>query len=146
MFCPIAMSNLRYILDAVPDCYVVISSTWRVYGYDYCRQVLNGNGLDVSRVIGYTPTHCEDVLGKIVRTDAVRGHQIQAWLNTYAKTPTYGQVERIAILDDDSDMGHLKRYLFKTDTAHGLQLATAEDVSAWLKGGDSSKLRYTGKE
>lgn len=50
-------------------------------------------------------------------SDKQRGHEIAAWLE---KNP---DIERFVILDDDSDMAHLKEHLVQTSWLTGLQLS-----------------------
>lgn len=120
-FCPIACSNVQYLLDKFPDLSIVVSSTWRSRGLMYVRAVLDRNGVDPKRVVGVTPTFGEDLDGKAPTQliggqsypATVRGHQIQAWLNAHR------EVGQFVIVDDDSDMAHLIGYLVKTDGGEG---------------------------
>jgi len=77
---------------------IVVSSVWR-----HCRpnwkEVLYNGGLDPNiEVIGKTPHH---TLGR------PRGEEIQEWLDEHP------EVENFIIIDDDSDMVHLKDHLVK---------------------------------
>lgn len=57
-----------------------------------------------------------------------RGEQIAEWL---AEHP---EVTRFAIVDDDSDMGDLDSYLFKTDFNSGLTAEIADRIIEHLSG------------
>ena len=93
---------------------VVISSSWRV-----CRTLeqiqddLRSRGF-VGEVIGATPS----IIGH-------RGHEIAAWLTEHGPAS-------FVILDDDSDMAHLKPRLVRTTFARGLQLEHIETARALL--------------
>lgn len=130
-FCPIACSNLQYLLDEIPELRIVISSTWRVYGEAYCKRVLKKNGVDSSRVIGITPYYGHTADGQKSGMSRVRGNQIQAWLNEHREL----NVTRFAIVDDDSDMDHLEDFLFQTSTRMGFMFNVAYSALEFLKTG-----------
>lgn len=106
--CPIACSNLDYLLESYPDMKVVISSTWRRFHdlkewdekmKDICPSI-------VGRVIGKTPGNdCGE-----------RGNEIYNWLeqNNHFETP-------FVVLDDDSDMNKVSANFVHIDSYHGLQ-------------------------
>lgn len=130
IFCPIACSNIQYLLDIIPDLRIVVSSTWRNRGLDECKDILRCNGIDPTRVIGLTPGHHEDIVGNHIQgIDVVmgRGHQIQAWLNFHHgiveslkdSLRPIQPVESFVIIDDDSDMFHLSNRLVKTRNNEG---------------------------
>lgn len=130
-FCPIACSNLRYLMDENPDVMLVISSTWRGHGMFYCRSVLRRNGIDPKRVIDRTPSgrgKTEDGFDPLPDQGG-RGLQIQEWLFNNAHL----KVEKFVILDDDSDMCHLKKYLVKTDNLDGLTWTKMVDAAEMLE-------------
>ena len=106
---PISCMNLSILLDGAPDLKIVISSAWRMWGRDYCAEVLQKNGIDSSRVI--------DITGN---EQGIRGHQIQCWLD---QNPG---VTAFVIIDDESDMGHLMDKLVKTSGYVGLTLLDVE--------------------
>ena len=83
------------------DCEVVLSSSWRHHP--------DGVAAVEKRIVKiYDKTPTLDHLG-------VRGHEIQAWLDKHP------EVERYAILDDDSDMlDEQKPNFFKTTFQNGL--------------------------
>lgn len=123
---PECVANLNRLLEAT-DAQIVVSSTWRKVrkGKDslaYVRDVLTTWGVDASRVIGVTPSL--EVLIKNADGERVplvlakeRGYEIQAWLNS----ADVADGSQFAILDDDSDMAHLKHRLVQTKLEDGLQ-------------------------
>lgn len=108
--------NLEMLLNKVPDLRVVISSSWRHFGYEAVRDILKSNGIDPRRVVDITGNEQSYV------DNNHRGCQIQAWLD---KNP---KVKDFAIIDDESDMGHLKHKLVKTDRFVGLTQSNVEKV------------------
>jgi hypothetical protein len=140
-WCPIAVSNLKMILEECPDAKIVISSTWRL-GDGWCTDVkeyFGDYGLDYSRVIGKTPDISKIAVGKLKgeyrENGHHRGHEIQQWLdeNTVSPegsllTPRF-EISDFVIIDDDADMVHLKeKYLYKTDNRHGLTFWIASAI------------------
>jgi hypothetical protein len=99
--CPISVSNLNCLLEEFPDIRIVISSTWRKYkSVEQLKVVLRKNGLlYVDKVIGKTP----------VLDGKERGYEIQEWLDKHPETTHF------VILDDDSDMVHLKDHWIGTN-------------------------------
>jgi hypothetical protein len=101
--------------------YIVMSSCWRI-GRDIMeiRDLLRGWG-----VVGTT-------IDKTPHLPTLRGNEIQAWLNRYAQHERYGPVESFVILDDDSDMAHLKPSLVRTWIDDGLTKQKADEAIAML--------------
>lgn len=82
---------------------VVISSTWRLLNpIAKLRDILKNHGF-TGEVVDITP-----------RLGTARGNEIADWLNKH------GPVESFVILDDDSDMVHLKHRLVQTSWDFGL--------------------------
>lgn len=116
---PLLVGNLQQLLERAAPVSLVLSSTWRKL-VDYedgmgaiLRQTLPGF---TGQFIGATPSLWRDSEGKRL----VRGDEIQAWLDAWhdaGREPITG----ICILDDDSDMRHLKPWLVQTNMAHGLR-------------------------
>jgi len=133
-FCPIACSNVQYILEEVLDLKIVISSTWRLGNtLERLREILQNNGIDSSRVIGVTPEHDENT-----SPSRVRGDQIKAWLSLHPEVTQY------AIIDDDNDMLISQRpFFFRTDRHHGLQWKSTKAIIKLLNG-KSSRVKITG--
>jgi hypothetical protein len=119
-FCPIAMSNLNYILEASPETNVVISSSWRLGNtFEELKIILTENGFaHPDRLIGVTP----HLPGKI------RGNEIDQWF-----TDTDLDVSKYVIIDDDSDMGDMTKYLVQTHYGVGLSWVEIEKVLELLK-------------
>lgn len=130
-FCPIACSNLQFILDECPEVRIVISSTWRSKSDWALKEVFRRNGLDWSKVIGRTPggvgLNAEGNKG-----NGRRGCQIQSWVTTWNNN-NKDKIEKIAIIDDDSDMEHLKDRLYQTSGDDGLTMASSIKMIEYFK-------------
>lgn len=114
VLCAVSTSNLQYILEHVPDAKIVISSTWRImYQLDWLKEKLQFHRVDASRVIGITP-----------RLDTQRGKEIAQWLEENKEL----NIEQFVILDDDSDMLHLKDHLVQTSFTNGLTFDKVREV------------------
>ena len=102
---PYCMRALNDIINTT-GAKVVVSSTWR-YGETNKRlqALFEAYGFK-GEVIGSTPS-----LG-----DKERGYEIQMWLNDNKKL----NIESFVIIDDDSDMVHLLKYLIITGRENGL--------------------------
>ena len=112
-FCPIAASNLKYLLDTLPDLNIVISSSWRLNRMDILEDYFKEFNLPWNRVIGRT---------KWLRK--ARGIEIQDWLDNHPAE----QVEDFVILDDSNDMVHLEIKLVQTSPKIGLTIIEAEQI------------------
>lgn len=135
-FCPIACSNVQYVLDHEPEAVIVISSTWRSYGLEYCKKILKKNGIDASRVVGRT--------GGWEDGGNQRGDQIQGWLMRHQRRVEglpalpgswYGvdeakpeSVTHFCAIDDDSDMDAVRENFVKTSSQTGFMLFDAYAV------------------
>jgi len=108
--CVACVSTLAELVNAK----IVISSTWRLFhSLDELRSMLGGAGLfDPSRIVDTTP-RLQDHHGDLCVSQP-RGVEIQAWLSAHP------EVERFVILDDDSDMAHLKLWLVQTSMRTGV--------------------------
>jgi len=115
-WCPLACSHLRLILESCPDVKIILSSAWRCfYKINKMKYILKKNGLEAGRLKDYTPQERP--------TEFVdRGILIQRWLDEHP------EVEEFVIIDDNSDMAHLKDKLFQTDSRIGLTLPIALDI------------------
>lgn len=122
-FCPIASSNLQYILEELPDVQVVVSSTWRKYKTLVALQeIFKTNRLLPDRMIGTTP----------VSKEGYRGKEIESYLKDHP------EVTDFVIIDDDKDMEPYMNRLVKTDSRLGLTFVDAERVVEMF-GGSSEK-------
>lgn len=117
-FDPIAVRELNRICRRHdPD--IVISSTWRklrpfIDNFQTLRDHFTREGFQhADRIIDRTP-----ILHK------ERGLEIQSWLNRNCK----GETVKMVILDDDSDMVHLKPRLTRTNFNYGLTIKLASQV------------------
>jgi hypothetical protein len=140
-FCPIACSNVQYILKENPDVFIVVSSVWRSSGLKRLRAIAKRNGIDPSRIIDVTPYDHENEHGYTLEPDPIkgcyrgeerymgRGTQIQAWLNRKGQSVTH-----FAIIDDDADMVHLMPKLVQTDGNMGFMWDKAMQVIKMLEG------------
>lgn len=86
---------------------IVVSSTWRLgMSTEELQYLLIRSGFDPDiRVIDKTPVLHDE-----------RGKEIQAWIDKYDFTGNF------IIIDDDSDMCHLKNRLVQPDTYIGITL------------------------
>lgn len=107
-----AVFNLNRITDA-SGAKIVVSSTWRMgESVESLAAFLKKWGV-TGEVIGLTPDHTVSTTrGLYVATE--RGHEIQAWLDHHP------EVSEFIILDDDSDMAHLRHRWVKCHAHHGL--------------------------
>jgi hypothetical protein len=122
-FCPIASSNLQYILEELPDVQIVVSSTWRKYKtLKALQEIFKTNNLLPERMIGTTP----------VSKEGYRGTEIQEYLNAHP------EITEFVIVDDDSDMKPYMDRLVKTNGRNGLMFTDAEKVIE-LFGGANEK-------
>lgn len=118
--CPIACSNLDYILEKVPDLKVVISSTWRKFHqlneWDEKMSIVCPS--IVGRVISKTPD-----LDRVAGTRIPRGHEIHSWLTTngHLETP-------YVVLDDDRDMDKVQENFIYIDNKVGLNWNHVEEI------------------
>lgn len=124
--CPIAISHLNKVV-AETGCNIVISSTWRHSGIDYCTNVLRECGFTGS-IIGITPDiHYEW---------AERGNEILKYLqdNKLYKYNSWEITDHdYAILDDDTDMLYQQKdNFFHCHPKWGLTEEIANNVIQFL--------------
>ena len=95
---------------------VVISSSWRLgHTIDELKTILKRKGF-IGEVIGMTPpTFLLNPDDEENKQFSERGHEIQKWLRTQKET-----IESFVILDDESDMVHLKPRLVQTTWRSGI--------------------------
>lgn len=106
---------------------VVISSTWRHSGLEYCKDVLQRSGATFD-IIDVTPS--------LRYPGAVRGNEIKAWIeNNYALLGKHSyEYHSYAIIDDDSDMLLWQRdNFFQTDFYSGLTPNTCHRIRLFFK-------------
>lgn len=113
------VSKLIYLFDLT----VILSSSWR-HGWGYqedaeqriLQKALASFNMEVYDV---TPT---------LSWHNPRGEEIQAWLDENQDK----KIEAIIIIDDETDMLHLKKYLIKTDPYVGFSLTDFENACSFL--------------
>jgi hypothetical protein len=99
---PKSVENLNTLIKET-DAKVVISSTWRHSGLEYCKDVLEFHGFN-GEIIDITPSH----------QSRFRGLEILDWVKTNEKLigERYFNFTEYVILDDDSDMLYWQRNNF----------------------------------
>lgn len=103
---------------------VVISSTWRHSGLQYCKDVLERRGATFD-VIDVTPDLSFD--------GAVRGNEIKYWIDKNIENPS--DYRDYVIIDDDSDMLlWQKDNFFKTDSYAGLTSNICYRIKRFFEG------------
>ena len=117
-FCPIALSNLKKILELIPDLKIVISSSWRL-GKDlgYFQKLFTKLGINSDSVIGLTPI--------MDSNDYSRIDEIKAWLK---RNPT----KSFVVLDDFS-FGTNAKNLIQVNDKIGLTLLDVKKISKVFK-------------
>lgn len=119
-FEPDCIERLNRVTQAT-GCAYVISSTWRLgRSVEQLRAILSGHGF-TGEIIGCTPYGSKGPNGYR------RGYEIQEWLDKHGLAC---DVEKFAIVDDDSDMEHLMDRFVKTSWDTGIQ---DEHVEALIK-------------
>lgn len=91
---------------------LVLSSTWR-FGLLYPNSVFANDIIALQKELRRFGLKLFSHTPKL--PEKQRGDEIQLWLDSYSG------VESFVILDDDSDMVDLKKYLVKTTWEYGLQ-------------------------
>lgn len=124
-FDPEAVGAFNWLLNEC-DFYIVVSSSWRSnWTLPDLRKHFSEQGVEqIERIIDYTP--------KIYRK---RGKEIQLWLDEH---PCHSFV----ILDDASDMLHLKTHLVQTDFENGLTMKEAKEIARRFNEQEKEKDRF----
>lgn len=116
--------KVRLLQDIVEqtDCRIVLSSAWRLW--DEAIKTLEYYGIEIYDV---TPSF-----------SGPRGGEIQFWLNN-----SKVEIERYAIVDDDSDMlDHQWKFFFQTDHDYGLTKTIAYRITHYLNKGRKEIVDY----
>lgn len=115
---PEAVSRFNRIVDSVdPD--IVISSAWRVScTFQQIADVFSVNEIR-GRLCDFTP--------RIPGTP--RGFEIESWI-----AARKARIDRVCILDDESDMDRMQRYLVQTSWDQGIQDIHVNAVIQMLNG------------
>ena len=130
---PESVKNLNTLIEET-GAKVVISSTWRHSGLDYCVDVLNFHGFK-GEVIDITPSSRCNM--------CVRGNEILEWIKKNEKLigPYYNFTDYV-ILDDDSDMLYWQKNNFLLiDRFVGLTMGDVFRSKKILNGGKIINLR-----
>jgi len=102
---PDLVENLNVLVEET-NSHVVVSSTWRILNdLSQLQQILNRAGFK-HKLLGVTPGG-----------GGFRGIQIQDYIDSLDTEP-----DRILIIDDSSDMGHLMPYLLRTTMQNGFNV------------------------
>jgi len=104
--CPIALSNLKYILEYAPDIKIVLSSSW--------KSIFNLK--DIADHIGV------ELIDKTFNLNTHRGAEIKEWIIRHP------EVENFVILDDCADMEPYMDRLVQTNADIGLTIVDAREV------------------
>ena len=119
----VAIERLNSILVTLPEVEVVLSSSWRSSGKDEIQQALKEKGFR-GTLLDVTPDLSKKV--GFLWTNEHRGAEIDAWLKGR------DDVDKFAILDDDSDMSpHMDR-LVLTSWEFGLKREHVEEIIKML--------------
>ncbi len=144
MFDKHAIDNLRRLVGR-SDAKVIISSNWRLQGWEYMRQLWQQHHLP-GEIVGITPSCNSIAFSEADGVDtwhslyATKGLEIAEWLKLNAKEPYH-----YVILDDEEDILYSQREHFvkvdgsnglsRADVRHSLNLLNAKEqntVSRWL--------------
>lgn len=107
------------------DCKFVLSSSWRIpYQLGEVETMLRLRGFEGS-LHDKTPAHIQGPPDEQGR-EYLRGYEIARWLEQHP------EVEAFVILDDGSDMAHLRFNLVQTSWQDGLQAEHVERAVALL--------------
>jgi len=147
MIDPAAVGLLNQVLERT-GCEVVLSSTWRIaHERPAMQRLLEIKGFN-GAILDYTPRKGTEAIpirrkpgGPWVNAKfseyVDRGYEIHAWLEKHPEVTSF------AILDDESDMAHLKHRLVQTSFQHwaeypegplGMHQGTVDDLVAMLNG------------
>lgn len=105
---------------------IVLSSTWRLH--HTTREKVESWGI---KFIDCTP-RCH-LIENDSRQWTTRGQEIQEWMDSWNSFSTE-KIESFVILDDDSDMSHLKPFLVQTKWDGGLTKEKADEAINILNG------------
>lgn len=112
-FCPVSVSNLRWLLVSDKDLKIVVSSSWRkIHSLDSIRGMLSVYGICSKDIIDITPC----IWGP-------RGDEIRSWLDKHS------EVTDFVVLDDDCDMTSVKDKFVQTDGEHGFMWKDAQKAA-----------------
>ena len=120
LFCPLTKRYLEWIIESC-DAKIVISSTWRMAGYQNMQDLWKHRELP-GEIIGVTPIdrrRTNDTLS--FKERAERGHEIKSYLEKHPEITNY------VIIDDDDDvLPEQEEHFVQTWHQYGLTNAVAE--------------------
>ena len=124
---PTSVINLNSLISET-DAKVVISSTWRHSGLEYCKDVLEHHGFK-GDIIDITPN--------LRSENCLRGNEILKWVkDNESIVGKYYNFTEYVILDDDSDMLYWQRNNFlRIDNFVGLTMGDVFQAKKILNGG-----------
>lgn len=104
---------------------IVISSSWRVrFSLEEITEMLKTKGLRVE-IIDATPRIFPRRMSEYIQ----RGQEIKSWLQNVKEY----QIDKFIILDDESDMMELRKFLIKTNYKTGITDADVNKAINMLK-------------
>ena len=136
LFDPEAVNNLACIIEKVPDLKIIISSTWRLKGWEWMNRLWVKRQLP-GAIYGFTPVlEAVCFVDKINRKDSTsvypygtRALEVNEWLRLYAGQNSLSY--KYVILDDFNDFLVLQQeHVIITDPNLGI---TKEDVVKTLE-------------
>lgn len=131
LFDPEAVNNLAYIIENVPDVKIIISSTWRLKGWEWMNRLWVKRQLP-GAIYSFTPVlEVVCFVDKINRKDTssvypygTRALEVNEWLRLYAGQNSLSY--KYVILDDFNDFLVMQQeHVIITDSNLGI---TKEDV------------------
>jgi len=125
IFVPRFCDNLRFVIEQT-GAKIVLSSTWRMRGIDFIREMWDFRKLP-GEIIDVTTT-CSQLVAaeKFEFYDQVeRGHEIQEWIDEHPEITNY------VIFDDDNDMLQSQKNNF-VRTANNINHPDCYDVGYGL--------------
>jgi hypothetical protein len=128
---PVAVKRIDTVVEKT-DCYIVISSTWRLGDtLSALRDFLGAKGLRSGRVVGKTPNGFLEPELRGFGEKLYRAHEIAHYL--HERREAGRDVTRFAIVDDDVDagIGYAPQFV-QTDIAVGITDADVEKLVAIL--------------
>jgi hypothetical protein len=116
---PTCVKALNLVIEATGS-QVVVSSSWRFcHNIVGLQKLLEYRGF-IGELVDVTPIN-------LAGSEKLRGQEIQAWLDLNP------EVDRFVIIDDDSDMADLSRYLVKVNKKVGLTETNALEAISIVK-------------
>lgn len=110
--CPIALSNLRYILQICKKTKIVLTGDFKKgKSLDELKEFFNNNNIEQHRIYDRTPPSSKDI--KLV--------EIKKWLKS-------NNIDKYVIVDSDDTMGRLNKYYFKVNPHEGLMYTVSKQI------------------